>query len=122
MARKLILVLLILMQAGCSSLTTPATPPAPSLTPPLPTRTFTSAPTATITLTPTPTPIAFTPDQLAQMSEEEKLAAGAEAAAAYLEGVTVVKAELRGSQYWTYKTELFENEHLEQEERTVVAG
>ncbi|NOH01226.1 MAG: hypothetical protein HND47_04255 [Chloroflexi bacterium] len=56
------------------------------------------------------------------MSEEEKLAAGAEAAADYLKGVTVVKAELRGSQYWAYKTEMFENEHLEQEERTVVAG
>ncbi|NOH02290.1 MAG: hypothetical protein HND47_10210 [Chloroflexi bacterium] len=56
------------------------------------------------------------------MSEEEKLVAGAEAAADYLKGVTVVKAELRDSQYWTYKTEMFENEYLEQEERTVVAG
>ncbi|MCQ3935642.1 MAG: hypothetical protein DPW18_01215 [Chloroflexi bacterium] len=55
MTRKLILALLILLQAGCSSLTPPASSPTPSLTPlppPSPTRTFTPAPTATATRVP----------------------------------------------------------------------
>ncbi|NOH01448.1 MAG: hypothetical protein HND47_05460 [Chloroflexi bacterium] len=49
MARTFILVLLILLQAGCSSLTPPASSPTPSptpLPPPSPTRTLTPAPTA----------------------------------------------------------------------------